>query len=269
MNLLSFRVRFLLPIYVLCWREVIRFLRQRSRIAGALGSPLVFWVLLGSGFGNSFHDSPVGGKGYLEYFFPGTLLMIMLFASIFSSIAVIEERHGGFLLSVLVAPVPRLSLVFGLVGGGTLLAFLQSAFFLLLAPAAGIPLDWRQVAITLLVLLVIALSLTSLGLAIAWRMDSIPGFHALMNLLRVPMWVLSGAVFPLSSASTWLRCLMIINPLTYCQTALRKAIYLPLQSAAAGPVSFPLSLWVTVFFGLLMLMLACWTVNRQGREEML
>jgi ABC-2 type transport system permease protein len=268
MNLRLPSVGFLLPIFVLCWREVVRFLRQRSRIAGALGSPLVFWVLLGSGFGSSFRDSPVGGKGYLEYFFPGTLLMILLFASIFSSISVIEERHGGFLLSVLVAPVPRLSLVLGLVGGGTLLAFLQSAFFLVLAPAAGISVDGRQLATTLLVLLVIALSLTSLGLAVAWHMDSIPGFHALMNLLLVPMWVLSGAVFPLSSASVWLRGLMIINPLTYCQTALRKAIYLPQESPAAGPVSFPLSLLATVFFGLVMLMLACWIVNRQDREEM-
>src|SRR5262245_36006590 len=116
----------LLPVLTLWQREVVRFLRQRSRVIGALGSPLVFWLLLGSGFGSSFR--PSSGQlnaGYLEYFFPGTVLMILLFTSIFSNISVIEERREGFLLSVLVAPVSRLSLVLGKILGVTTLALLQ------------------------------------------------------------------------------------------------------------------------------------------------
>ncbi len=265
----SSRDGFLLPILSLSRREIVRFFRQRSRVAGALGSPLVFWLLLGSGFGNSFRGSSVGNKGYLEYFFPGTLLMILLFASVFSSISIIEERREGFLLSVLVAPVSRFSLVLGLVGGGTLLAFLQSGLFLLLAPTAGIQLGWYQVTASLGVLLVTALSLTSLGFAIAWHVDSVAGFHALMNLLLLPMWVLSGAVFPLSSASAWLRMLMAVNPLTYCLVTLRRMMYLSVEPLAPHSLSSLFSLLIAIAFALVMLTLACWMVHRPSQGEIL
>src|SRR5262245_2628874 len=112
MNTPSISSGFLLPLVTLWQREIVRFLRQRTRVVGALGTPVIFWFLMGSGFGSSFRPaSGVLASGYLEYFFPGTLLMILLFTSIFSNISVIEERREGFLLSVLVAPASRLSLV--------------------------------------------------------------------------------------------------------------------------------------------------------------
>src|ERR1700710_532328 len=127
------------PALSLTHRELVRFLRQRHRIIGALGTPIVFWLLLGLGMGRSFQGINVpGGASYLEYFFPGTVLMILLFTAIFSTISIIEDRREGFLQSVLVAPVSRMAIVLGKVLGGTALAFGQGLLFLLLAPLIGI-----------------------------------------------------------------------------------------------------------------------------------
>ena len=129
---------FLLPLFSLWKREVVRFFRQPSRVIGALGTPLIFWFFIGSGFGNSFRSgSGPANRGYLEYFFPGSILMVLLFTSIFSNISLIEERREGFLLGVLVAPLSRLSLVLGKILGVTTLAVLQGSVFLLLAPITG------------------------------------------------------------------------------------------------------------------------------------
>src|SRR5437660_8460134 len=121
----------------LCHRELVRFLRQPHRIIGALATPLVFWLLIGAGMNRSFQADSPGGENYLRYFFPGTILMILLFTAIFSTISVIEDRREGFLQSVLVAPISPMVIVLGKVLGGTGLAFGQGLIFLLLAPLVG------------------------------------------------------------------------------------------------------------------------------------
>ncbi|MCY3778625.1 MAG: ABC transporter permease, partial [Candidatus Aminicenantes bacterium] len=197
-------------------REVIRFYRQRGRLVGALGTPLVFWILIGSGVGESFR--PAAAPDDLHdpvYFYPGTILLMLLFTAIFSTISLIEDRREGFLLSVLVSPVSRAGVVLGKILGGATLAFLQGLVFLLLAPLAGISLGLGQILWTMCVMALIALSLTGLGFIIAWQSESIQGFHAVMNLMLVPMWILSGALFPFSGASSWIQYLMRINPLSY------------------------------------------------------
>src|SRR5689334_1212382 len=129
----------LLPALSLCRRELVRFLRQRNRIIGALATPIVFWLLIGAGMGRSFRAAGTPGDyGYLQFFFPGTILMILLFTAIFSTISIIEDRREGFLQSVLVAPVSRMSIVLGKVLGGTVLAFGQGLIFLLLGPLIGL-----------------------------------------------------------------------------------------------------------------------------------
>src|SRR5688572_25409245 len=131
---------FFLSASALWRREMVRFIRQRSRIIGAFASPLIFWLLLGFGVGSSFNPaSQTRTMGYQEYFFPGTVLMILLFTSIFSTISIIEDRKEGFLQAVLVAPVPRSALVFGKLLGGTSLALMQGVLFMLLAPLSGFP----------------------------------------------------------------------------------------------------------------------------------
>jgi len=241
---------FFLSASALWRREMVRFVRQRSRIIGAFASPLIFWLLLGFGVGKSFTPaSQVRTMGYQEYFFPGTVLMILLFTSIFSTISIIEDRKEGFLQAVLVAPVPRSALVFGKLLGGTSLALMQGVLFMLLAPLVGIPMS--HIPVTLLMLALVAFGLTALGYVIAWKMDSTQGFHAIMNLFLIPMWLLCGAVFPASGAPGWLRVVMQLNPLTYGMSAVRWAIYGSDVASGMGIPSFGLSIGITVAFATL------------------
>jgi ABC-2 type transport system permease protein len=242
----------LLPALSLCRRELVRFLRQRHRVIGAFLTPIVFWLLIGGGMGHSFQARPGAGgagaesampKGYMQYFFPGTILMILLFTAIFSTISIIEDRREGFLQSVLVAPVGRMAIVLGKVLGGTVLAFGQGLIFLLLAPTVGIHLTLASFALSALVMLIISFGLTALGFCIAWRMSSTQGFHAIMNLFLMPMWFLSGALFPADNAAGPIRWVMRANPLSYGYHALCQALYL---NQLGGYVAFTINLAITV-----------------------
>src|ERR1039458_4710262 len=222
----------LLPAFTLWWREIVRFYRQKSRVVGVLASPLVFWIVLGSGFGNSFRSAAgPSQQHYMDYFYPGTLILIVLFTSIFAMMSLIEDRKEGFLLSVMVAPVPRSAIVLGKVLGGTTLATIQGMIFLIFAPFAGVHLNLLQVLLVAVVVLLVSFALTALGFAIAWPMDSTSAFHGIINLFLIPLWLLSGALFPLSKASGWIRWIMYANPLTYGVEALRTLMYPAAPSA--------------------------------------
>ena len=248
-----------LPAFTLWWRELVRFYRQRSRVIGVIASPLVFWVVLGSGFGHSFQGGGAQPQHYLDYFYPGTLIMIVLFTSIFTMMSVIEDRKEGFLLSVMVAPVPRSAIVLGKVLGGTTLSAAQGLIFLLFAPFAGVQLSWAVLPLVVLTVLLVSFALTALGFAIAWPMDSTSAFHAIINLFLIPLWLLSGALFPLSSASGWLRIIMRINPLTYGVEALRSLLYPNIPTEA----SLTASIATLVLFSLFMFGLAFVVANRR------
>src|SRR5208337_3601478 len=199
----------LLPSLSLWWREIVRFYRQRARVVGVIASPLLFWIVIGSGFGTSFRSTATtGGQHYLDYFFPGALIMIVLFTAIFTMMSVIEDRKEGFLLSVLVAPVPRSAIVLGKVLGGTTLAAAQGLIFLVFAPLVGVRMTLASFGLIVLTVFLVSFALTALGFAIAWPMDSTQAFHAIINLFLIPLWLLSGALFPLSGASGWIRWLM-------------------------------------------------------------
>ena len=246
----------ILPAFTLWWREIVRFYRQTGRVIGVLASPLVFWLVLGSGFGTSLRSAPGGAQQhYLDYSYPGTLILIVLFTSIFTMMSVIEDRKEGFLLSVLVAPVPRTAIVLGKVLGGTTLAAVQGLIFLIFAPFAGVHLHLVQVLLVAVVTFLVSFSLTALGFAIAWPMDSSQAFHGIVNLFLIPLWLLSGALFPLSGASEWIRVIMHLNPLTYGVEALRWLLYpsegnlFAIKSAMATLVLFSLVMFA---FALLM-----------------
>jgi ABC-2 type transport system permease protein len=250
----------LLPAFTLWWREVVRFYRQRARVVGVILSPLLFWVVLGSGFGTSFRSGQgAGQEHYLDYFYPGTLVMIVLFTAIFTMMSVIEDRNEGFLLSVLVAPVPRAAIVLGKVLGGTTLAAAQGLIFLVFAPLVGVHFTLASFGLIVLTVFLVSFALTALGFAIAWPMDSTQAFHAIINLFLIPLWLLSGALFPLSGASGWIRWLMYANPLTYGVEALRALMY------PEAPRDFPLtdSLLTLVLFALFMFGLAFVLANRR------
>jgi len=238
-----------LAVQTLWWREVVLFVRQRNRVTSAFAQPLVFWLLLGGGLNASFRP-PGGNNGpsYMTYFYPGVIALVLLFTAIFATIAVVEDRQAGFLQGVLVAPVSRGAIVAGQALGCTTLALLEGTLFLLLAPFAGIKLSVLAVGVVLVMQFLVAFGLTNLGLIIAWRMDSTQGFHAIMNLILLPIWLLSGALFPSAGTSPVLRWIMTFNPLTYGVAALRWALYLGEPSAIAPGPPIGLSIVIMLAF---------------------
>ncbi|HEY7954067.1 MAG TPA: ABC transporter permease, partial [Polyangia bacterium] len=167
----------LATILVLTSRDLRRFFRQKSRVVGALVQPLIFWLVIGSGLAGSFQMKGASQVGYIQYFFPGIVMLVVLFTSIFTTMSVIEDRHKGFLQAVLVAPASRTSLVLGKTMGGVAIALAQAAMFLVLLPLAGYhfsAVDWPLMAA---MLLLTSIGLSSMGFAIAWWLDSTQGYH--------------------------------------------------------------------------------------------
>ena len=250
----------LLPALSLCRRELVRFLRQRNRIIGALATPVVFWLLIGAGMGRSFRAAGTPRDydySYLQFFFPGTILMILLFTAIFSTISIIEDRREGFLQSVLVAPVSRMSIVLGKVLGGTVLAFGQGLIFLLLGPLVGMRMSAGGWLAALGIMLVVSFALTALGFCIAWRMNSTQGFHAIMNLFLMPMWFLSGALFPPTGVTFKpLRWVMEANPLSYGMAGLQRAMVPPQVISGLMLPSWGTCVLVSVGFAVGMFLIA-------------
>ncbi|MBC8352223.1 MAG: ABC transporter permease [Planctomycetes bacterium] len=262
----------------LCWREIVRFFRQRNRVIGALGQPILFWLLFGMGLSRSFRMSPdaEGGQSFLEYYFPGTLVLILLFTAIFATISIIEDRREGFLQSVLVAPVPRWSMVLGKVMGGSLIALMQGIVFLLLAAIFQLTIGVQTALLLVLLLFVSALALTSLGFVLAWRMESTQGFHAIMNLLLMPMWLLSGAFFPvppLDGTIAWsqvaLHWCMRINPVTYCVAGVRRLVYDDVALQGIWTPQLETCWLVTGCFAGIMFAAACWIAGKRTTGDLL
>jgi ABC-2 type transport system permease protein len=243
-------------------REMLKFVRDRSRVLGALAQPLALWVLLGLGFQNTFRPPPgTGGESYVAFLFPGILALVLLFTAIFSTISIVEERSSGFLQAVMVAPTPRTALVFGTALGGTLLATVQAMLFLLALPLLSLSPGPLGVAMVAAVCLFTSLAFTALGFAIAWHMDTTRGFHAVMNLFLLPLWFLSGAMFPAEGAAPVLRWLVWGNPVSYAVSGLRHG----LNGFAEGPATLAgpaVCLAVTAGFAALMVGLAVWQVRR-------
>ena len=213
-------------IYAIWLREVKLFGREPVRLVGMIGQPLLYLLLVGQGIasGLTLNQAP-SGVGYLLFIYPGIIGMSVLFTSMFSAISIIWDREFGFLKEILVAPVARSSIVLGKVAGGATVAAIQAVILLLLAPLAGVRLGPLAVVQIALVLLLVAAALTSLGLAIASRMATMEGFQVIMNFLVVPMWLLSGAFFPLRGLPWWMDALVRIDPLTYAVDALRGVVY--------------------------------------------
>jgi ABC-2 type transport system permease protein len=202
---------------------------------------------------------------YLEYFYPGTIVLVVLFATIFSSISIIEDRNQGFLQSVLVAPIPRVSIVLGKVLGITVLSVLQAGIFLAAAPLIIPEVTAGSLVLTLLVLILVALGLSALGFLIAWSMDSTQGFHAIMNIFLVPMWLLSGALFPISGSASWVAVIMRWNPLMYGVSATRKALYGLVPEVGTELPGFGIAIVILALF--LVLMVSAAVVRVQQRQR--
>ncbi|MEZ4701329.1 MAG: ABC transporter permease [Rhodothermales bacterium] len=244
-------------------REIVKFVRDRSRVFGALAQPILFWVLLGMGFQRSF-SLPGGGAdgvGYFEFLFPGIIALMILFTAIFSTISIVEERKAGFLQAALVAPVSRTVFVLGSTLGGTTLALIQAALLLCLLPFLAIFPSIPGLLLILALCILAGIAFTALGIAIAWRMETTRGFHAVMNLFLLPMWLISGAFFPYEGASTVLQWCIRLNPVSYMISGMRSGMYWP-RTAPSMLVGIPWSLIIGVGFAAAMVGFAAWTVRK-------
>lgn len=251
------------PAAALAGREVTRFLRQRQHVVGAIGQPLLFWAFLGTGLSPSFRAEAFAGVSYLEYFYPGVLVMMMLFSSIFASITVIEDRQAGFLQGVVVAPVARLAIVLGKVGGAVVIALVQCLLFLCAAPFLGFELGSGQLGLIVLALLLGAGGFAALGFWVAWASPTTGAFHAVMMVGLMPLWLLSGALFPLQGLPAWLHWPMQVNPVSHALAVLRWPFYHAPAEALVDP-GYLMSLGVTVAWVALFLVLAARRVTGTG-----
>ncbi len=257
--------------WMLARREWTRFFRQRNRVISAVVQPLLFWLLFGTGLRGSFTGA--GEQTFLEFFLPGTIALIVLFTAIFSTISVIEDRREGFMQSVLVAPVGRWPVLVGKVFGGAAIAWVQAVIFLGLVYLFGAASFSATFLGILALLALMGIAMCSLGMIVAWPMDSTQGFHAIMMLGLMPMWLLSGSFFPIpalgadaSVGQVILGWLMRANPLSYAMTELRRLLYpaVDLGNAGFSPAS-EICWLVTIAFAAVATLIA-WQLMRGSRR---
>jgi daunorubicin resistance ABC transporter membrane protein len=208
---------------VLARRDLVRFFRQPSRIVGALGQPVIFWLMIGGGLSGTFR-MPGAEVPYLTYFFPGVVVMVVLFAAIFTTASVIEDRHRGFLQTVQAGPGSRAALAAGKTLGSAAVALTQAALFLVLAPLGGYRYAHVSWPLLLAALALAGIALSALGFAVAWALDNVQGYHAIQMTVLVPLWVVSGAMFPFPADHPALAAAMHANPLAHAVSAARRAL---------------------------------------------
>ncbi len=261
-------------IWMLAHREWVRFFRQPFRVIAALGQPILFWILFGTGMHSAFRGGGQAGD-FMTYFLPGTTAMILLFTAIFATISIIEDRREGFLQSVLVAPTPRWTIAMGKVLGGSAIAWVQAMVFVAIAVATGMVSIGPQTLLLVGFMFLAAIAMTSLGVCFAWPMDSTQGFHALMNMVLMPMWLLSGSFFPIPAltggepmgqmAMHWImRC----NPMTYSVSGMRHLMSNVAQDERFWMPSLASSVLVTLVFAIVASVAASFVVRRNQRGEL-
>jgi ABC-2 type transport system permease protein len=207
-------------IYIIWLRQIKRYLRSRARIIGSLGQPVLFLVALGFGFGPIFQKA--GQGNYIQFLGPGIIAMSILFTAIFSGIEMIWDRQFGFLKETLVAPVPRIHIMIGRTLGGATVALMQGLVVFLIALIAGFrPVSVAMLPLAFVFMVLIAILFTALGTAIASVLEDFQGFQLIMNFLVMPIFFLSGALFPLNDLPTVIAIITRVNPLSYGVDGLR------------------------------------------------
>ncbi len=278
-------------IYIIWYREILRWWRDRSRIVGSFAMPILMLFIFGSGLspamGNLTANLPLGegeqtasgGVDFVQFIFPGTIGMTVLMMSLMSGISIVWDREFGFLREILVAPVSRTAVALGKVLGGSTLGIVQGLLLLVLAPLVGISVTPYMVTRLIPLLFLASFAMTSLGVLVAAQMRSIQGFQMLMQFLTMPMIFLSGALFPMRNLPSWMNILVKINPVTYAVDPLRRVVFEAQDMPEMVLRLFPqMGLGVEIFghamtirddvlvigiFGAAMVFLAIWMFNRQ------
>ena len=222
-------------VYVICMRDIRRFFREKSQVIGSVARPAFWLVIMGTGFSTVFRSET---GTYAQFLFPGIIGMTVLFTSIFSAVSIIWDRQFGFLREILVAPVSRTSVAVGKTLSGCFQSMIQGAIILALSPIVNVRLTPLMVIQVLLLIFLASFALTSLGLLIASRMESHEGFNLIINFLVMPMFLLSGAFFPIQGLPVWMRSVVAVNPLSYAVDALRGVILGVYEHALATDILF-------------------------------
>lgn len=210
-------------IYTIWLRETKRYIRYRSRIVTSVVTPLLWLIIFGTGLGAAIRFGGVAG-GYQQFIFPGIVGQTVLFTSIFSGVSVIIDRQYGFLKEILVAPISRPSVVMGKSLGISTACLIQGVILLLLSFIVGIQMTITCFLVSVVLIVLISLGLAGLGLMIASFTDSMEGFNLILSFIVLPMFLLSGALFPITGLPSWLQFAVYLNPLTYGVDALRFTI---------------------------------------------
>jgi ABC-2 type transport system permease protein len=249
-------------IYVIVAREFKKFIRERSRLLSAAARPLIWLFFVGAGMSRLVE--PVEGVTYTQFIFPGILGMTILFSSIFSSISIIWDKEFGFMKEILVAPVPRSSIVVGKALSGTVVSTLQAALILCFFPVLGIKLGLFNIAAVLIICALVAFAISSFGIVLATFYESYESFSVIMNFIVMPMFFLSGAMYPVKLLPVALRIASKLNPLTYGVDALKHMIT-PLRTGPMAP-DFPLftDLGVIVASSVVFVLLSAWLFERKA-----
>jgi ABC-2 type transport system permease protein len=264
-------------VYIVWYRDLLRFWRDRARVVGSLAQPLLFLIVFGAGLGSSLGGSfsaGAGGLSYMQFIYPGIIGMAVLFSAIFGAMSIVWDREFGFLKEILVAPVDRSAVAVGKALGGATQAMIQGGVLLVLAPFIGVSLTIESVLLLIVFLFVLAFALSSMGVAIASRMTSMQGFQIVMNFLLMPMFFLSGSLFPLTGLPDWMTVLTRLDPVSYGMDPIRRVV-LGAELPAGATDSMGLTIGGTVLpiwleagillaFGLVMLGVA--VLNFRRRE---
>src|SRR6266550_2302357 len=213
-------------IYIVWWRDLLRYWRDRARVAASLAQPLLYLIIFGTGLASSLGGGFAAGTGigYTQFIFPGVISMSVLFTSIFGAMSIVWDREFGFMRELLVAPIDRSAIAIGKTLGGATQAMIQGLILLVLAPFVGVTLDVLTVVELIPLIFVLAFALTALGVALATGMKSMQGFQAVMNFLMMPIFFLSGALFPLNNLPGWMTVLTRLDPAGYGIDPLRRVI---------------------------------------------
>jgi ABC-2 type transport system permease protein len=209
-------------IYGIWLRDIKKFWRERSRLLGGIARPVLWLLILGGSLKAAIsQDTIAGGVDYQQYIFPGVIGLTLVFSSLQSAMSIIWDREFGFLKEVLASPVPRLSIIIGKCLGGATQATLQGIITLLFAPMIGLWLPLPAIAELIVMMFIVAFALTALGVVIASNMTSFEGFGTISNFVVMPMYFLSGAIYPTTNVPAWLKPLIVVNPLSYGVDAMR------------------------------------------------
>ncbi len=252
-------------IWVIAYRELLRFVQDRPRMVSSFSMPIIFLIIFGAGFGRLIGQM-MPGVDYIQFMYPGILAMTVLMTSVMSGVSIVWDREFGFLKEVLVSPLSRSGVLVGKAVGAATIAIIQGAIMLVLAPIVNVPINLGTVLALLPLLLILSLALSGLGLLIGARMRSQQGFQIVMQLVIFPMMFLSGIFFPVSGVATWLEVLSKLNPVTYGIDAIRQVF---LGTEVAGVTVFGHTMGivdsaiVVAMVGVVFLTIAIWAFNKQ------